>query len=162
MHNHAPPGYICPLCAIARGRAPESEMFTPADVLYQDAGVLALMGAFQWPNNPGNVVVIPCEHFENIYDLPLRLASRIHDLSRGIALAMKAAWRCDGVSTRQHNEPAGNQDTWHYHQHVTPRYDADNFYATYVGGKTLMPPGERAEYAGQLRLQLQGWTPADA
>jgi histidine triad (HIT) family protein len=162
MHNHAPPGYMCPLCAIAHGSAPDSDLFAPTDVLYQDAYVLALVGAFQWPNNPGNVVVFASEHFENIYELPLLLACRVHDLSRGVALAMKAAWYCDGVSTRQHNEPAGNQDTWHYHQHVTPRYQGDNFYGTYVGGKALMPSAKRAEYAAQLRVQLTGWAPADA
>jgi histidine triad (HIT) family protein len=162
MHNHAPQGYSCPFCAIAKQSAPESEMFAPTDVLYQDASVLALLGAFQWPNHPGNVVVLPCEHFENIYDLPPHLACPIHDLSRAIALAMKAAWACDGVSTRQHNEPAGNQDVWHYHQHVTPRYEGDNFYASYVGGKALMPVERRAEQAAKLRVHLAGWSPADA
>jgi len=162
VYNHAPPGYKCPLCTIANGTAAETEMFAGTDIVYQDASVLALLGAFQWPKNPGNVVVFPYDHFENIYDLPLRVACRIHDLSRGIALAMKAAWECDGVSTRQHNEPAGNQDTWHYHQHVTPRYESDEFYATYTRGKALMEPGKRAVYAAQLRAHLASWLPADA
>jgi histidine triad (HIT) family protein len=137
-------------------------MFARTDIVYQDASVLALLGAFQWPKNPGNVVVFPCEHFENIYELPLHLACRIHDLSRGVALAMKAAWMCDGVSTRQHNEPAGNQDTWHYHQHVTPRYEGDELYATYTRGKVLMQPEKRAQYAAQLRAYIASWAPADA
>lgn len=144
MHNHAPPGYACPLCAIARHSAPQDEMFVDSDLVYEGGGVLALVGAFQWPNNPGNVVVIPAAHYENLYDLPLEHACRIHDLTRGIALAMKAAWRCDGISTRQHNEPAGNQDVWHYHQHVTPRYEGDRLYATVLVGKRLMPPDLRA------------------
>ena len=160
MYNHAPANYICPLCAIARGEAPEGEMFAGSDILYRDEMVIALMGAFQWPKNPGNVVVIPTAHFENIYDLPLEQACRIHDLSRAVALAMKQAWNCDGVSTRQHNEPAGNQDVWHYHQHVTPRYRGDNFYATYVAAKALMPPAQRARYASELRGHLTTWSPA--
>jgi len=147
---------------IAQGRAPASEMFAPTDVLYQDSAVLALVSAFQWPKNPGNVVVIPFDHYENIYDLPLHLACRVHDLVRGIALAMKIAWDCDGISTRQHNEPAGNQDVWHYHQHVTPRYEGDAFYATYVEAKALMPPEKRAAYASELRVPLVRWSPAAA
>jgi len=162
MYTHAPPGYSCPLCAIAQRSAPESELFAPADVLYQDSAVLAMIGAFQWPNNPGNVVVFPSDHFENIYELPLHLACRIHDLARGIALTMKAAWGCDGISTRQHNEPAGNQDVWHYHQHVTPRYVGDDFYASYAGGKALMPAEKRAAYAAELRAHFAKWSPADA
>ena len=34
------------------------------------------------------------------------------------------------MSTRQHNEPAGYQDVWHYHVHVFPRYAGDELYAT--------------------------------
>ena len=47
-----------------------------------------------------------------------------------MALTMKVVYSCDGISTRQHNEPAGNQDVWHYHLHVTPRYKDDVFYST--------------------------------
>jgi histidine triad (HIT) family protein len=154
MYNHAPPDYDCPLCAIAQRTAPESSMFAPSDVVLQDADVLAMVSAFQWPRNPGNVVVVPMQHYENLYDLPLSHAGRILELVKATALAMKAAWKCDGVSTRQHNEPAGNQDVWHYHQHVTPRYVGDDFYATYVAGKGLMPVAERARYAADLRSRL--------
>ncbi|WP_222619102.1 hypothetical protein [Ornithinibacillus hominis] len=34
------------------------------------------------------------------------------------ALAMKDTYDCDGITTRQHNEPAGSQDVWHYYLHV--------------------------------------------
>jgi histidine triad (HIT) family protein len=68
---------------------------------------------------------------------------------------MKAVWACDGVSVRQHNEPVGNQDVWHYHLHVTPRYAGDDFYANYVGRWALMPPEERARYARELRAYLE-------
>ena len=49
---------------------------------------------------------------------------------RDTALALKTAFDCDGVSTRQHNEPAGNQDVWHYHLHVFPRFTDDGLYAS--------------------------------
>ena len=119
--------------------------------------VTAFVSSHQWPNNPGNTIVIPNEHFENIYDLPVHLASRIHELARALALAMKAVYACDGVSTRQHNEPAGNQDVWHYHLHVTPRYTGDGFY---VSQCALMLGDERARHAHKLRAQLVDWEPA--
>lgn len=34
--------------------------------------------------------------------------------------AMKRAFDRNGVSTRQHNEPAGNQDGWHYSDRCPP------------------------------------------
>ena len=75
-----------------------------------------------------NGLVIPIEHHENLYDLPIDLGSALQRAIRDTALAMKAAFGCDGVSTRQHNEPAGNQDVWHYHVHVFPRFHDDDLY----------------------------------
>jgi histidine triad (HIT) family protein len=62
---------------------------------------------------------------------------------------MKRIYDCDGVSTRQHNEPAGYQDAWHYHVHVFPRYEGDYLYNT----RHLPLPAtaeERAPYARRL------------
>jgi hypothetical protein len=69
-----------------------------------------------------------------------------------VAMALKAVCSCDGVSTRQHNEPAGSQDVWHYHLHVTPRYEDDGFYATQ---REFMPVDQRARHAEKLRGYLQ-------
>ena len=99
--------------------------------------VTAMISFQQWPNNAGHVLVVPNEHFENLYVLPDHLGARIHELSRKLALAMKNAYDCDGVSTRQHNEPAGDQEVWHYHQHVFPRYRGDALGHGLVVGRTL-------------------------
>jgi histidine triad (HIT) family protein len=73
---------------------------------------------------------------------------------------MKSSWECDGVSIRQHNEPAGNQDTWHYHMHVTPRFHADELYKTYDTGKVVMPTSDRARYAKDLVSHMENYKPA--
>lgn len=159
MYNHAPEDYECPLCAIAINKLENGPLYSPNDLIYSDQDVYAMIGVFQWPKNPGNVVVVPNAHYENIYDLPIHLVSRIHDLARGIALAMKSAWKCDGLSIRQHNEPAGNQDVWHYHMHVTPRFHGDELYRTYVESKALMLPEDRARYARDLINQMTDWKP---
>lgn len=65
-----------------------------------------------------------------------------------MAMALKGAYACDGISTRQHNEPAGNQVVWHYHLHVFPRYNNDRLY-TSTGYYT--EPEERVPYAARLR-----------
>jgi histidine triad (HIT) family protein len=142
------------LCAIARDDIEKGPLFSPEDLIYSGEKVYAMISAYQWPNNPGNVVVVPNDHYENIYELPDEIAARIQAAAKWVALAMKAAWNCDGVSTRQHNEPAGNQDTWHYHLHVTPRYLSDDLYKTYLEGKALMPAEQRADYALDLRQAL--------
>jgi histidine triad (HIT) family protein len=159
MYNHAPEDYICPFCLLVRGIKNEHVYSVATDVFYHDDAVMAFINSYQWPNNPGSAVVIPNQHFENLYDLPLYLAAKIHELARAVALAMKAVYGCDGISTRQHNEPDGNQDVWHYHLHVFPRYQGDRLYFT---RRQLMAPEERAGYAGKLRTHLAGWKPAAA
>ena len=153
MYNHAPPDYACPFCRIVRGEPDELVYSTEADVVYRTASVTALVSSHQWPGNEPNIIVVPNEHFENIYDLPANYAGEIHAIAQKIALALKAAYGCEGVSTRQHNEPAGSQDVWHYHLHVTPRHLGDVFYSR-IPQKRLMPAEARAGYAERLRAYL--------
>ena len=55
---------------------------------------------------------------------------------------------CDGTSSKQHNGYHGNQDVWHYHLHVFPRYKDDNLYKS---DRILHPVEERKVYAVKLR-----------
>ena len=159
MYNHAPIGYDCPFCLLMLGGRSEQLYSEGTDVIYQDEQVCAFVSSHQWPNNSGNVLVTPVDHHENIYDLPIKVGAAVQELVRAVAIGMKDAWQCDGVSTRQHNEPAGGQDVWHYHVHVTPRHSGDRFYATYASERALMPPKERARYASDLRERLADWKP---
>lgn len=153
MYNHAPEDYDCPFCRLARGRS--TSRSDQNDVIHRDYEVTAFMASAWWPNNPGHVLIVPSEHYENIYDLPPELGTPIQRITQRVALAFKATYGCDGVSTRQHNEPVGNQDVWHYHLHVFPRYENDNLYATRRGDST---PEGRQPYAEKLRAFLTGHT----
>ena len=151
MYNHAPAGYVCPFCLLIRGIENETVYSAQSDMVLQNRAVTALISSHQWPRTRGHVIIVPNGHYENIYDLPLEAAAEVHATSRAIALAMKLAYKCEGISTRQHNEPAGNQDVWHYHLHVFPRYANDGLYASQ---KSLMEADQRADYARRLRLAL--------
>lgn len=70
---------------------------------------------------------------------------------------MRATYPCDGVSTRQHNEPGGGQDVWHLHVHVFPRRIGDDLYASHQDTRWAAPE-ERATYAARLRAELRGHT----
>ena len=144
MFNHEPPGYACPFCRNVRYR--ESDL--PLEILHTTDEVLVKVNPRWWPNNPGGVLVIPVEHHENVYDLPIELGTALQRSIRDTAVAMKVAFGCDGVSTRQHNEPAGNQDVWHYHVHVFPRFQDDDLYRL---SSTHVPAEQVREYADRLR-----------
>lgn len=152
MYNHAPPGYVCPFCLVVQGIENEHVYTKQQDIVYQDENVTAFISAGWWPNNPGHVLIVPNRHFENMYDLPLSYAGAIQQVAQQLALAMKETYRCDGVSTRQHNEPAGNQDVWHYHLHLFPRYTNDDLYQL---RSRFTTPKERLPYANKLKAYLE-------
>jgi histidine triad (HIT) family protein len=153
MYNHAPPNYTCPFCLLLSGIKNEQVYSVDSDIFYRGKKVSAFISSHQWPNNLGHALVIPNRHFENLYDLPDPLGAEIHRVSRQIALAMKSIYGCDGISTRQHNEPDGNQDVWHYHLHVFPRYEGDDLYTSQYAE---MPIPERALYARKLKAYFEG------
>ncbi len=148
MYNHAPPGYACPFCQIIGKTRQVEDAAQESEVIYRSSMVTAFLAIHRRPKNPVNVLVVPNAHFENIYDLPLDYARPIHQLIRAMALSLKVVYRCDGISTRQHNEPAGNQDVWHYHVHVTPRFANDEFYKSHW---VDFPEVERLDNAHRLR-----------
>jgi histidine triad (HIT) family protein len=55
----------------------------------------------------------------------------------------------EGISTRQHNEPAGDQDVWHLHVHVFARQHGDEPYRRH-GEADFVPLRERAPWAAHL------------
>jgi histidine triad (HIT) family protein len=150
VHNHEPVDYRCPFCRNLLG---DSDL--PLEILHRDEHVFVKMNPGWWTNNPGSVLVVPVEHHENVFDLPPDLGTPIQRAVRHAAIAMKGAFGCDGVSTRQHNEPAGNQDVWHYHVHVFPRWDGDGLYSS---ERSPADPDELRRRADELRA---AWPTAD-
>ena len=142
--SHAPPDYNCPFCATAAGAEPE---FTA----WRDAHVLVRISKNWYSSNPGHALVIPLAHHENIYALPDDLAGRIARMARRVASAMRRGYPCDGVTVRQNNEPAGDQDVWHLHTHVIPRHTGDDLRGSRFG---QADDAERARYAVLLRESL--------
>ncbi len=151
MYNHAPEDYRCPFCAILAGD--DAVPTKQSDIVYRDASVTAFLPLHWWPNNPGHVVVVPNRHIENFYDMPPDVLLAVQQAAQQIAIAFKCVYQCEGTSTRQHNEPAGNQDVWHYHLHVFPRYPGDELYGS---RPRLTTAEERRPYAARLRSYFEG------
>lgn len=150
MYNHEPENYDCPFCLAIQGVENEKVLTKQQDIFYKDEYVTALVSAQWWPKNKGHVIIIPNTHFENLYDIPNDALHHVYDLAKRVAIGLKETYRCDGVSTRQHNEHFGGQDVWHFHMHVFPRYTNDNFYPT-INERIDTTPEERLFYCQKLR-----------
>jgi histidine triad (HIT) family protein len=149
--HHAPDDHVCNFCEIASGG--EGPLTSQDHVVYRSGDMTAFVASHWWPANPGHVLVIPNQHVENIYEFPPQLGESLMTAVQRLAIAMKAAYACDGVSTRQHNEPAGNQDVWHFHQHVFPRWNGDRLYERHAE-KALAPDRDKLDRAEALRACL--------
>jgi len=108
-----------------------------------------------WPKNRGHVLVVPNDHYENLYEIPDDVLAAVYATAKRIAGALRAAYGCDGTSTRQHNEPGGGQDVWHFHVHVFPRYEGDRLYQTHDAARWVSAE-ERAPYAEKLQAFFGG------
>ncbi len=148
MYNHAPDDYRCPFCALQEGPGSDGWQRNRKGWVFEEGAVFCMVPTHYWGKTKGNCLIIPKPHFENIYELDESIGVDIIRATKRVSLAMKTALGCEGVSTRQHNEPAGNQDVWHYHLHVFPRYAGDNLYES---RKMRYTDEERAEYASRLR-----------
>lgn len=153
MLNHEPPGYDCPICHIVRGE-PTDRGSQEEDVIVRTDTTTAFIAGKWRTSNPGHVIIVPNQHFENLYDLPEHLGHAIFDQSKRVAIAIRETYGCDGISTRQHNEPAGNQDVWHFHLHVFPRYQGDNFYLNHENVRWPTAE-EKRPYAEKLKKYFE-------
>lgn len=153
MYTHAPRDYVCPICLGVQGIENESTLLKLQDIVYVDELVTAFINSFWIKNNPGHVIVVPNTHYENIYDLPDNIGGHIHNISKKVALAMKEIYKCDGITTLQNNEPAGDQHAFHYHFHIFPRYTNDELHKN-MTDKQLVDPSKRIIFADKLRSKL--------
>lgn len=157
MFNHEPAGYQCPFCFLLGGGDTAAD--DQRDIVLRTDKATALLASGWRPNNEAHVLVIPNAHHENLYDLPAEYGHAVHDVVREVAIAMRTAYKSEGISTRQHNEPAGTQHVWHHHVHVFPRYAGDDFYRDFYRATPqyrFAPLEERLPYADRLRRQLDG------
>jgi histidine triad (HIT) family protein len=128
-----------------------------SDVFYRDEDVVALISAGWWPNNPGSALIIPTQHYRNIYDIPPNAYAAVNELGRRVGVVMKEEYKCDGISLRQHNEEAGGQSVDHYHLWVFPRHHNDRLYEMYSQGR-VVAVDLRNQYARRLEKRFSSRT----
>lgn len=154
MRSHEPPGHECPFCALVTGG--ETEWNKQTDVVFRDAATTAFICPKWWDAAPGHVLVVPNEHYENIYAIPDGSLAAVYRTAKVLAVALTSAYGSEGTSMRQHNEPGGGQDVWHFHVHVFPRRADDQLYER--NAETRLPTVEERKV---LANRLRGFLSAD-
>lgn len=116
----------CIFCKIANGEI-------PSKTLYEDDNFRVILDL--GPATKGHALILPKEHYANLYELPEETAGEVMKLAKKMADRMKERLGCEGLNLVQNNGDLAGQTVFHFHMHMIPRYQAD-------GQKIGWKPGE--------------------
>jgi histidine triad (HIT) family protein len=101
----------CIFCKIARKEA-------PASTVYEDEKVIAFLSI--QPINIGHTLVVPKNHYENIYEFPEEEVAHLYKIVKKLAHAVKKAVDAEGIRIVQNNGETAGQVIFHLHVHIIP------------------------------------------
>ena len=91
--------------------------------VWEDSHTLAFMDIN--PANRGHVLVIPKEHWPNVYEISDDAIAAVCQSAKRVAKAVREALQPDGINLLQANGPGAAQSVFHFHIHVLPRMTGD-------------------------------------
>ena len=106
----------CTLCKIAKHEL-------SAVIVHEDEDVIAILDLY--PATSGHILVLPKQHIENVYVMPVKTGRRIMEVALALSRAVKHELSPTGMNLIQSNEAAGGQTINHFHLHIVPRYEHD-------------------------------------
>ena len=109
---------MCVFCKIISGEYNSSK-------IYEDDKVLAILDLSQ--ATYGHTLVMPKEHYENIFDLDKETAKHLFSVVTKIAKHYSETIpNIKGLNLLNNNGVKAGQTVMHYHMHIIPRYDDDD------------------------------------
>ena len=131
----------CIFCKLANGEIPTA-------TLYEDEDFRVILDAN--PASKGHALILPKEHYENLYELSDELAAKILVLAKKTIIKLTDVLECDGYNVVQNNGEIAGQTVFHFHMHLIPRYRED-------GQKIGWKPQEvSAEELEEIKNQIVG------
>lgn len=93
----------------------------PADIVYEDELVLAFLDIH--PVRKGHTLIIPKKPAVNIFDIDSATFGHMAEVAQKIARAVCTATGAHGVNICMNNGDVADQDIFHAHMHVIPRFE---------------------------------------
>lgn len=106
----------CIFCKLANG-------VFPTNSIYEDEKFNVILDV--GPATKGHALILPKEHYKNIYEMPEDLVSDAFKLARNMAVKMADKLDADGFNIVQNNNEVAGQTVFHFHVHLIPRYKND-------------------------------------
>ena len=133
----------CIFCKIANGEI-------PAATIYEDDDFRVILDL--GPASKGHALILPKEHYANLYEIPDELAAKAMKLAKKMASAMTKALGCDGFNLVQNNGEVAGQTVFHFHMHLIPRYEGDGAGITWNPG--TLTDEVRDEVVAKVKAEL--------
>ena len=133
----------CIFCKIVQGAI-------PAGIVYRNEQLLAFLDI--GPLADGHLLVIPCDHYRNVTDLPEKTAAAIGSLIPRLAQGVLNVTGADGINVLANQGSAAGQVVPHVHFHLIPRKEGDGLGYRWNAGK--YPPGRDAELVQAFKNEL--------
>ena len=108
----------CIFCQIIEKKA-------KAEILYENDHVISFLDIR--PVNLGHALVIPKNHYTNFLTIPENELDEIIKATQKITSAIFSSIKPDGFNIITNNGLAAGQSVFHFHFHIIPRFDEDNF-----------------------------------
>ena len=115
----------CIFCKIAAGEI-------PSRTLYEDEQFRVILDLA--PVTKGHALILPKDHYANLYELPDETASSVMKLAKKMAKTMTDKLGCTGFNLMQNNGEIAGQTVFHFHMHLIPRYEDDGKPITMTAG----------------------------
>lgn len=133
----------CIFCKIANGEIPST-------TLYEDEQFRVILDL--GPASKGHALILPKEHYANLYELEDEVAGKAMILAKKMAIAMTKGLKADGFNLVQNNGETAGQTVFHFHLHLIPRYIGANEVILWTPGEVTKQ--EMEEIAKQVKKQL--------
>ena len=101
----------CIFCKIVQKKA-------PASIVYEDKQTMAFMSI--QPITLGHTLVIPKNHYENIYEICEEEIGYLYKIVKKITHSIKESFGTDGIRIIQNNGRIAGQVIFHMHVHIIP------------------------------------------
>jgi len=108
----------CVFCQIIRKQA-------IGCIVYEDSQTVAFLT--NRPINEGHTLVVPKQHYENIYELPDEQISHLFRVVKKVGVGVRDAVSAEGIRLVQNNGVAAGQVIFHFHVHVIPMKPHEGF-----------------------------------
>ncbi len=105
----------------------------PTNQIYEDDDFTVILDA--GPATKGHALILPKEHYANLYELPEDLTAKAFVLAKKMASMLTERLHCEGFNIVQNNGELAGQTVFHFHIHLIPRYASDGQKIGWIPGK---------------------------